>query len=31
VDDLHITSDETHHTIELILYLEGDTYAHQST
>lgn len=24
VDDMHIISDETHHTVELILYLEGE-------
>ena len=23
VDEVHTTSDETHHTIELVLYLEG--------
>ena len=25
VDDLHVTSDGAHHTVELVLYLEGDT------
>ncbi|HEY3232145.1 MAG TPA: SpoIIE family protein phosphatase [Roseiflexaceae bacterium] len=24
VDEMHVTSDDTHHTIELIMYLEGD-------
>ncbi|MFQ5813340.1 MAG: ATP-binding protein [Anaerolineae bacterium] len=24
VDEMHVTTDETHHTIELILYMEGD-------
>lgn len=27
VDEMHVTSDEDHHTIELILYLEGDDHA----
>jgi serine phosphatase RsbU (regulator of sigma subunit)/anti-sigma regulatory factor (Ser/Thr protein kinase) len=26
VDDMHITSDESHHTLELILYLEGENH-----
>jgi len=26
VDDVHVISDEHHHTLELILYLEGDNY-----
>ncbi|MFQ5859893.1 MAG: ATP-binding protein [Anaerolineae bacterium] len=30
VDEMNITSDGTHHTVELILYLEGDTNASQS-
>jgi hypothetical protein len=24
VDEMHVTSDDAHHTIELIMYLEGD-------
>jgi anti-sigma regulatory factor (Ser/Thr protein kinase) len=24
VDDMHVTSDETHHTVELIMHLEGE-------
>ena len=24
VDEMHVTSDDRHHTIELIMYLEGD-------
>ncbi len=24
VDDMHVISDETHHTVELIVYLEGE-------
>src|ERR687885_1717183 len=27
MDEMHVTSDETHHTVELILYLEGDEHA----
>jgi anti-sigma regulatory factor (Ser/Thr protein kinase) len=27
VDDMNVTSDETHHTIELIVYLEGESHA----
>ena len=27
MNEVHITGDETHHTIELILYLEGDEHA----
>ncbi|MFQ5595445.1 MAG: ATP-binding protein [Anaerolineae bacterium] len=27
VDEMNVTSDETHHTVELILYLEGDENA----
>jgi hypothetical protein len=23
VDDMHITSDDTHHTVELVLHLKG--------
>ena len=30
MDEMHVTSDETHHTIELILYLEGDEHAGKS-
>jgi anti-sigma regulatory factor (Ser/Thr protein kinase) len=26
VDDVHVISDEHHHTLELILYLEGDNH-----
>ncbi len=26
VDELNVTSDETHHTVELIIYLEGDSH-----
>ncbi|MFL5626073.1 MAG: SpoIIE family protein phosphatase, partial [Ktedonobacteraceae bacterium] len=26
VDDMHVTSDAAHHTVELILYLEGENY-----
>jgi serine phosphatase RsbU (regulator of sigma subunit)/anti-sigma regulatory factor (Ser/Thr protein kinase) len=29
VDEVHISSDEAHHTLELILYLEGDSHASQ--
>jgi anti-sigma regulatory factor (Ser/Thr protein kinase) len=27
VDEMHVTSDEAHHTIELIMYLEGASHA----
>ncbi len=30
MDEMHVTSDETHHTVELILYLEGDEHAGKS-
>jgi serine phosphatase RsbU (regulator of sigma subunit)/anti-sigma regulatory factor (Ser/Thr protein kinase) len=29
VDEVHVSSDEAHHTLELILYLEGDSHASQ--
>jgi serine/threonine-protein kinase RsbW len=29
VDEMNVTSDETHHTIELIMYLEGDSRTHK--
>jgi anti-sigma regulatory factor (Ser/Thr protein kinase) len=29
VDEVHVTGDEAHHTLELILYLEGDAHASQ--
>jgi len=29
VDEVHVFSDEAHHTLELILYLEGDSHASQ--
>jgi hypothetical protein len=28
VDELHITSDESHHTIKVVMHLEGDHDAH---
>ena len=31
VDDMHVTSDETHHTVELVMYLEGDEDDHQTS
>jgi len=27
VDDMNVISDETHHTVELIMYLEGESHA----
>ena len=30
VDEMRVTSDDTHHTIELILYLEGDEHGHST-
>jgi len=30
VDEMHITSNETHHTIELILHLKGDEHAEKT-
>jgi anti-sigma regulatory factor (Ser/Thr protein kinase) len=27
VDDMRVTSDEAHHNIELIMYLEGESHA----
>ena len=29
VDEVHVTGDEAHHTVELIFYLEGDSHASQ--
>jgi anti-sigma regulatory factor (Ser/Thr protein kinase) len=29
VDEVHVSSDEAHHTLELIVYLEGDSHASQ--
>lgn len=26
VDEMNVTSDETHHTVELVMYLEGDSH-----
>jgi len=31
VDEMHITSNETHHTIELILHLKGDEHAEKTS
>jgi serine phosphatase RsbU (regulator of sigma subunit)/anti-sigma regulatory factor (Ser/Thr protein kinase) len=31
VDDMHVTSDETHHTIELIMHLEGERHVSQES
>ncbi len=28
VDEMHVTSDESHHTIEVVMHLEGDDGAH---
>ena len=28
VDEMHVTSDESHHTIEVVMHLEGDDDAH---
>jgi len=30
VDEMHVSSDEAHHTVELILYLEGDGHDRQT-
>jgi len=30
VDEMHVASDERHHTVELIMYLEGDEHARQT-
>lgn len=31
VDDMHVISDETHHTVELIMYLEGESHASEKS
>ena len=31
VDEMHLTSNETHHTIELILHLKGDEHAEKTS
>lgn len=31
VDDMHVTSDTDHHTIELIMHLEGDSYGSKNS
>ncbi len=31
VDEMHVISDAAHHTVELILYLQGDRHASQAT
>jgi anti-sigma regulatory factor (Ser/Thr protein kinase) len=30
VDEMNVTSDETHHTVELIIYLEGDSHTEKT-
>ena len=31
VDDMHVTSDETHHTVELIMHLEGENHVNEKS
>ncbi len=31
VDDVHVSSDTTHHTVELIMYLEGDSHGSEKS
>ena len=31
VDEMNVTSDETHHTVELIMHLEGDSRTHKTS
>lgn len=30
VDEMHVSTDETHHTLELIMYLEGDSQTNKT-
>ena len=31
VDEMHVTTDDTHHTVELLMYLEGESHASQKS